>query len=167
MDNGENLNGELNNQEEVDVMTLDEILEDKDYKAEYDKKIQGLRDKWQKEWTDKAENEKKEAERLGAMTAEERLQERIKQVEEKEQALNLIELKNQTKNILLGENLPTVFSDYIVTKGSKAEEINENIKELKKAYNEQLEEAIKKRLAGNTPKTSIGNGSKKEIPFQF
>lgn len=180
---GENMDGNQENQNTNDnkdekigkteePLTLDEILEDDNYRSAFDKKMQNLRTKWEAEWKKKTEEQKKEAERLGAMSAEERLQEQIKKLEARERALNTKELKNETKKLLIDQNLPATFADFIVNENTKAEEVKEAINNLKDAYNNALNEEVKKKLAGETP--SVGSKEQnnkgdyyKNLPRQF
>ena len=146
--NGQNENTEDNDR----PLTLDEILEDKDYKSEFDKKVENLRTKWQSEWSKTAENEKKEAERLAKMSEQEKLEERTRQLKEREAMLNRRELVYQTKELLAKENLPLEFAENLVTPNATAEAIKANIDSFKTKFNEAVSFQVKQSLAGTTPK---------------
>lgn len=141
-----------------ELLTFDELLKDSDYKSAYDKKVNDLlakkKNEWVNEWKKQKEVEKAENERLAKLTAEEKLAEREKAINEREKALNKKSLITETKNILNENALPTCFADAIVTDDIKAEAIKEKIEILKKSFNEEIEKAVTKRLAGNTPSIS-------------
>ena len=82
---------ELKNNEEIieeDVdapeITLDELLKDPKIQAQFDKKLEGARTKWEAAWQKKTEEAKIEAEKLARMTEDEKHQ--LARNKEKERA---------------------------------------------------------------------------------
>lgn len=145
-----------NNSTSEKVLSLDELLQERDLKSQYDKKVNDLLERQKKDlfakWEEKAETEKKEAQRLAKLTAEEKLAEKEKALKEREEQLSRKELISETEGLLKSEGLPVSFAKSIVTKGIKAEDIKVQIEELKGSFNDELEKAVKLRMAGNTPK---------------
>lgn len=148
-----------NQVQETQVKSFNELLENKEYQAEYDKKVQKAletsRIKWEKEFTQKLELEKKEAERLAKMSENEKLQEKHLLLENREKELNRKELVYNTKEILAQENLPLEFAENIVGMNSTAEDIKESIESFKEKFNNAIELRVKQALSGNTPKVNV------------
>lgn len=148
---------EVNNTEQkAEVLTFDEILKDKGYQAEFDRRIQKALDtsksKWEQEQALRQQKEKKEAERLASLSAEEKMAERERQLKDREAAQNRKELIYETKDLLQKENLPLCFAESLVSGDVTAEEIKAGIEELKKQFAEQVELKVKQSLASSTPK---------------
>lgn len=157
----------VNENTEEKNKSFDEMLENKEYKSAYDKKVNDLlerkKQEWQSEWSKTAENEKKEAERLAKMSEQERLEEQTKQLAEREAMLNRRELVYQTKELLAKENLPLEFAENLVTPDATAEVIKANIDSFKTKFNEAVSLQVKQSLAGTTPKRA----DEKEKPKQY
>ena len=147
---------EKNVEDREENLTFDEILKDKEYQAEFDRRIakslETAKSNWEKEYSSKKEEEKKEAERLAKLSAEEKLVERENKLKAREQEQNKKELVYQTKELLQKENLPLSFAEVMVGTNATAEEIKARINELKTRFSEELEIRMKQILAGNPPK---------------
>ena len=134
--------------------------------SETDKRVtqalQTAKAKWESEFSTKLESEKAEAARLAKLTADQRekeLFEKQKQeFESQQKAFQREKLLNATMLELQKESLPVNFADYIVA--DTVEQIAENIKTFKSAWQDALQKAVDDRLKGNTPKS----GSKAEAP---
>lgn len=114
---------------------------------------------WQKEYETKLEEQKSEAERLAKLSKDEREQEeenkRIKAIEEREKNVQMAELRIETKSELANSGLPESFVDFVLTE--KAEDIQTNIANLKKHFDDELEKAVNLRLVQK--QTKVGTGA--------
>lgn len=113
----------------------------------------------------KFENEKKEAERLASMTAEERYTEELTKREqalaERERQVALLENKNAAGKILSDKGISVSLVDLVLA--DSAEDMKARIDILEKEFNASVQKEIEKRLAGNTPaKVSVKEGITKE-----
>lgn len=157
----ENLNSNNAGNEPVEEVTFDDILKDKTYQSEYDRRVAKALEtgkaNWEKEYKQKMEEEKSEAKRMAKMTAEEQMAERVKKIEDREKELQRKELISQTKEELNKVNLPLAFAEYLVNNNDKAENILSRVGELKEVFNSQVETLVKERMAGETPKASNSN----------
>ncbi|WP_158281641.1 DUF4355 domain-containing protein [Sporanaerobacter acetigenes] len=144
--------------EETKTYTQEEL--DTKLQSETDKRVtealKTARAKWEKEYEEKLVKEKKEAERLSKLSADEREKELIKQkqleLEEKEKAIQYRELQLDTVKVLADENLPAGFAEFLIQ--NDAETTNENIKKFKKEWQEALTKEVDERIKGKSP--SIG-----------
>ena len=120
------------------------------------------RAKWEEEYKEKLEKEKKEAERLANLSAAEKEKELLKQqqeqLEEKEKAIRLRELQLDTINVLAEEKLPVGFAEFLIK--NDAETTNKNIKKFKEEWQKALSQAVDEKIKGTSPKLSqsdLGN----------
>lgn len=155
-------------EKENTTLTFDEIMEDKEYQAELDRRIQkGIdtaKSNWEEEYSKKQEADRVEQERQAKLSAEEKLAEREKTLLEREKEQNKKEMIYQTKEILSKENLPLSFAELIVDVNSTADSIKEKIEDVKKKFAEEVEIKVKQSLAGNTPKASnVNNSNESEL----
>jgi hypothetical protein len=118
--------------------------------------LKTARDKWESELSEKIQRERSEAEELAKMTEAERLQREFdnqKQSFEEERKSFLREkLELQTVKSLQAEELPTEFSEFVLS--DSAEKVSENIKRFKEQWQQAIEKAVDERLKGSTPKGS-------------
>lgn len=158
---------ELNKETEV----TEEVEEPKTYteeelksqlQSETDKRVsQALKtaqEKWEAEFKEKLEAEKSEAEKLGAMSAEERAKAEFEKekakFEEDRRTYQREKLELQTVKELSALNLPTEFSGYVLA--DSADEIKANIATFKGQWESAIEQAVNDRLKGKTPKVETG-----------
>lgn len=101
----------------------------------------------------KFEAEKKEAERLATMTTEERFQEELnnreKELAERERQVALLENRAAASKILSDKGLSISLVDLVIA--DSAEDMKLRIDTLEKELNLSVQKEIEKRLAGNTP----------------
>ena len=94
------------------------------------------------------------------MTAEEKAKyeadKKQEDITRRESELMLRELKADTKDMLLKENLPVEFVDMVV--GKDAEETKKNIASFKTAFDAAVQEKVEARVKGTTPSTGSGAG---------
>lgn len=118
--------------------------------------------KWEAEFGEKLETEKKEAARLAKLTAEQR----EKEVFERQKAdfaaqraaFQREQMLNSTMIELQKESLPVQFAEYLLA--DSAESVAANITAFKSKWQEAVQKAVDDRLKGTTPK----GGSKQEAP---
>ena len=91
---------------EGEVMTFDEILQDKTYQSEFDKRVAKALETAKTKWEKEAEEKRTEAEKLAKMNAEEKhkyeLEKAMKEKEEALSKLNAYELKEQATQLRKG-----------------------------------------------------------------
>lgn len=153
--------------------SFEDILKDKDYQSEFDKRvakaIETAKGKWQSETEKQLENARNEAERLARMTAEEKAkheqEKRLKELTERENAVSRRELAAEAKNTLSEKGLPNSLAE--VLDYTSAESCNKSIEAVQKAFAEAVEKAVEERLKGGgglkkPPQDSI-DGLEEEI----
>lgn len=113
-----------------------------------------LEERYQKDLAAAIAEEKKKA----AMNEEERVayekEQQAKELEAKEKAIALRELKADTKELLVSKEIPVEFLDMLVGADLKATEAN--IDAFKKQFDLAVQAQVEKRLVGKTPGTSTG-----------
>ena len=137
---------------------------DKMLQSETDKRVtealKTAQEKWSKEYAEKLESEKKEAERLAKLSAEEREKAKFdkerKAFEDERAQFERDRLEMQVAKELANEGLDTEFASILM--GADADTSMENIKTFKASFNKAVEAAVKARLAGRTPESGSGNG---------
>lgn len=104
----------------------------------------------------KFESEKKEAERLASMSAEERFQEELNQREqallEREKQVQLLENKQTASKILAEKGISINLVDLVLAE--TAEDMKAKIDMLSKEFNLAVQNEIERRIGGNTPKAN-------------
>lgn len=157
-------NKEIIETEEVEnqggAKTFDDILKEKEYQSEFDKRIskalETARGKWEKEY----ELKKTEAEKLAKMDAEEKAKYELeKERQEKEKyiaKLNAYELEKEAYKIASDKGVPTELLKVINYHTTKAEDLKDLIDELEVAYKKSVEQGINEKLKEKTPKTVLG-----------
>lgn len=141
--------------EEVTTETLTFTQEELDalLQKEGDKRVsQAL-----KKQNAKTEAKMKEFEKLASMSAEEKyvyqLEQREKEVAEKEQQLALAEMKQEATKILAEKGLSISLVDFVVD--LDAEVTNDRIATLEKAFKSSVKAEVEKRLGSNAPKKNL------------
>ena len=153
--------------------TFDDILSNKEYQAEFDRRINKAIETSRSKWQADMEAEKSEAEKLAKMKAEEKLQYELeKSNKAKDDAiseLNAYKLENEAINIATEKKLPVSFLKNIDFRSVKAEEINDKIEVMTKAFQEEVEKAVNERLKEPSRKQINGNSvtTTKELPTIF
>ena len=157
----QNNNAELNGT----PLTFDEILQDKTYQSEFDKRVakslETAKSKWEKEYNEKLEAQKTEAEKLAKMKEEEKhayeLEQANKKAEDAINKLNAYELKEQAFKIANEKGLDTSLLDDIDYTLQTAETISTIIDTKKQVFDKALEKAINEKFKEKTPTNVNGN----------
>lgn len=136
---------------------------DKMLQSETDKRVtealKTAQEKWSKEYAEKLENEKKEAERLAKLSAAEREKDKFdkerKAFEEERAQFERDRLEMQVAKELTNVGLDASFASVLM--GADADASMENIKTFKASFDKAVEAAVKARLAGRTPDSGSGS----------
>lgn len=137
-------------------LTAEELQ--KKIESESDKKLEKAlktaREKWEREFNDKLEEEKREAERLAKLSEKERKEEELSK-REKDLADRLAELERKELKAdaiadLSEKGLPSDFADFLLA--DNAENTLANINNFKKAFDEAVNAKVKEALRQDTPK---------------
>lgn len=153
--------------------SFDDILKDKTYQSEFDKKVaealETAKSKWETEKATELENAKTEAQKLAKMNADQKAQyeaqKKIEALEKREKDITTRELKATAYETLAEKNLP---KELIGTLNfADAESCNASIEAVEKAFQSAVEKAVNDKLRGNgTPKGNNG-GNNGDNPFNF
>ena len=156
------------------TQTFDEVLSNKEYQAEFDRRVQKAIETAKTKWQEINDAEKSEADKLAKMNKEQKLEyEAQKANKEKDNALaelNAYKLKEQALTIASEKGLEVSLLNLIDFKTVTAEKLSENIDNLSAVFNRAVEKAVNEKLKEDTPitKTSGTGGSQpKPIPTIF
>ena len=123
--------------------------------------------KAQKDAEDKIKQAQSEGERLAKLTKDERAKEeeakRLADLEAREKAIAVKELRIETQSLLSDEGLPIEFLDVVMA--DTAESVKENIASIRKVFDEAVEKRVNERLTQDKPRrgTTAGAMTKAEI----
>ena len=123
--------------------------------------------KAQKDAEDKIKQAQSEGERLAKLTKDERAKEeeakRLADLEAREKAIAVKELRIETQSLLSDEGLPIEFLDVVMA--DTAESVKENIASIRKVFDEAVEKRVNERLTQDRPRrgATAGAMSKAEI----
>lgn len=136
---------------------FDDILADKTYQSEFDKRVskalETAKSKWEASKAQEVENAKTEAEKLARMNAEQKAQyEKEKQESDFNKRLADLttrELKTEARETLTSEGLPLELSE--VLNYTDADTCKKSIEAVKTAFQTALEKAVNAKLGSNEP----------------
>ena len=139
-------------QTEPPKKTFDEVLQDKEYQAEFDRRIQkGINTALAKEreHLEALYNDKlTEQERLAKMNEEEKAnfarQKREDELSKREAEINLRELKAEAKGMLSDKNLPMAFADHL--NYSNADTLKASIDAFGDMWQKEIQNGVDERL---------------------
>ena len=123
--------------------------------------------KAQKDAEDKIKQAQSEGERLAKLTKDERAKEeeakRLADLEAREKAIAVKELRIETQSLLSDEGLPIEFLDVVMA--DTAESVKENTASIRKVFDEAVEKRVNERLTQDKPRrgATAGAMSKAEI----
>ena len=142
-------------QVETQETSFDDLLKNPNYQREFDKKLEGARQKWEAKWQEKAKAEKSEAERLAKLSETERFEEQIKKLQsEKDELLakqNANALKDEAIKIATKQGVDVRFLDLFDFSRETADTIKEKISFLKDNFDSQLKTKLNEKLVQDTP----------------
>lgn len=147
--------------------SFDDVLKDKKYQSEFDKRIakalETAKGKWETDKATELENAKTEAEKLAKMNAEQKAkyaeEKRLSELEKREKDITTRELKAQAYETLAEKGLPKDLVE--ILNYSDAESCNKSIEAVEKAFQSAVEKAVNEKLRGkDTPKGGQGSANK-------
>lgn len=143
------------------TQTFDEMLANKEYQAEFDRRVQKAIETAKGKWQEINDAEKTEAEKLEKMNKEQKLEYQAqKEKQEKENALaelNAYKLKEQALTIASERGLEVSLLNLIDFKTVTAEKLNEHIDNLSTVFDKAVEKVVNERLKEDTPITKISS----------
>ena len=170
MEQNENVTEEVT-QEEDKPLTFDEILKDKTYQAEFDRRVQKALDTNRAKWELEEQTKRSEAEKLAKMDAEQKAKYELKKAnEERDSALaklNAYELKNTAIKIAQEKGLDIALLEDIDFSKQTADTITTIIDTKKAVFDKALEKAMNDKYKESTPITNFSNGTKTTIMPKF
>lgn len=158
-----------NNMEQETPLTFDEILTDKDYQAEFDKRVSkaietatnNAKSKWEEEFKAKMEQERTEAEKLAKMKESEKhayeLEQANKRANEAVAKLNAYELEKQAIKIAKEKGLDISLLEDIDFTKQTAETLSTIIDTKKAVFDKAIEKAINDKYKEKTPENITSN----------
>lgn len=141
--------------------TFDDMLKESNYQSEFDRRIQKSLDTAKTKWEADMQAKQSEAEKLSKMKEDERnayeLEQARKKQEEAEAKLNAYELKEEAVKIAnTSENrIDVSLLSLIDFSKIKAEQVEPTIKNIKKVFDNAVENEVNKRLKEPTPRTVL------------
>lgn len=140
--------------QETGEKSFDDILKDKKYEAEFNKRLSKAleteKGKWETDYQAKVEEAKTEAEKLAKMTADQKAkyaeEKRIAELEKREKDITTRELRATAKETLAEKNLPKELID--ILNYTDAEACNKSIEAVEKAFQTAVERAINEKIRG-------------------
>lgn len=149
--------------------TFDEVLTDKTFQAEFDRRIQKAlttqRDKLEVLFNEKAT----EAEKLSIMTKEEKAeylsQKREKDLARREEEILRKELVADARNKLAQKGLPIRLADFLTYTSDN--ECNNSIEKMEKIFSDSVDELVKERLKGGKPPKAAPTQDTVVTPEEF
>lgn len=154
-----------------EVMTFDEILQDKHYQSEFDKKVAKALETAKTKWEQDAEVKRTEAEKLAKMDADEKhkyeLDKAKSEMSEAVSKLNAYELKEEAIKIASEKELPISLLNVIDYRKENAESIKTKIDEIEVVYKQAIQTGINDRMKEKTPKTVVDTPTTTEMPIMF
>ena len=140
-------------------LSFDEILGDKTYQAEFDRRVQKALDTAKAKWELEEKTKRTEAEKLAKMDAEQKAKYELKKAnEERDSALaklNAYELKNTAIKIAQEKGLDITLLEDIDYSKQNAETINAIIDTKKAIFDKALEKAINEKYKEDSPRTDM------------
>lgn len=140
--------------------SFDDILKNKDYQAEFDRRVQKAlgtaREKWELLMDDKLS----EADKLAKMNKEEKAeylrQKQVRELSDREAAITRREFMAEAKNTLAEKRLPVGLAE--VLNYADADSCSKSIEAVEKAFQEAVQAAVEEKLKGGTPPKKAPQG---------
>jgi hypothetical protein len=143
-------------------LSFDEILEDKLYQSEFDKRVSKAIETSKAKLLQDIEAQKNEAEKLAKMKEDERVKYEKDQVQkelnELKIQLNAKNLKDEATKIANEKGLPTSYLELVDFTKETAESINEKVQTLVDARSKDLEGYLNTKLKQTPPSTVKDDG---------
>ena len=141
--------------------SFDDILKDKKYQSEFDKRVakalETAKGKWETDYQAKVEEAKTEAEKLAKMNAEQK-------AKYAEKDITTRELRATAFETLAEKNLPKELVD--ILNYSDAEQCNKSIEAVEKAFQTAVERAVNEKLRGKQTPNKGGQGNAEDAALR-
>lgn len=159
--------------QEQQPKTFDELLKDKTYQSEFDKRVakalETAKGKWESDHQAKLEAAKTEAEKMAAMNEKQKADyerdKRIKALEQREREITTRELKATAYETLAEKGLPKELAE--ILNYTDADLCKASIDAVEKAFNSSVVNAVNEKLKGTTQTPKKGEGVKGTDMFGF
>lgn len=142
--------------EETPEITLDELLKDPKIQAEFDKKAEGMKKKWEAAWQKKSEEEKIEAEKLARMSEDEKhqlaLNNALEAQKKAESELNAYKLKEEAIKIATEKDLDVSLLNVLDYGKETAETIMTKIDNIDNSFKKAVEKKVNEMMKQSSPK---------------
>ena len=155
--------------------TFDELLKDKAYQSEFDKRVakalETAKGKWESDHQAKLEEAKTEAEKMAAMNEKQKADyerdKQLKALEQRERDITARELKATAYETLAEKGLPKELAD--ILNYTDADQCKASIDAVEKAFQSSVEKAVNEKLRGNNqpPKSGGKGGDNTVFGFGF
>ncbi len=169
----DNVQAGAESSQEQQPKTFDELLKDKTYQSEFDKRVAKALDtakgKWESEYNSKLEEAKTEAEKMAAMNEKQKADyerdKRMEALEQRERDITTRELKATAYETLAEKGLPKELAE--ILNYTDADQCKASIDAVEKAFQSSVERAVNEKLRGNNQPPKSGGNSGNNTVFGF
>ena len=148
--------------------SFDDLLKNKDYQAEFDRRVQKALGTAKEKWTALMDDKLSEADKLAKMNKEEKAeylrQKQEKELKDREAAITRRELMAEAKNTLAEKKLPVGLAE--VLNYGDADSCNKSMAAIEKAFQEAVQAAVEEKLKGGTPPKKAPSEDEKDLAKQ-
>jgi len=151
-----------------ELKSFDDLLQNKDYQAEFDRRVQKALGTAKEKWTALIDDKLSEADKLAKMNKEEKAeylrQKQEKELKDREAAITRRELMAEAKNTLAEKKLPVGLAE--VLNYADADSCNKSMAAVEKAFQEAVQAAVEEKLKGGTPPKKAPSDEGKDLAKQ-
>ncbi|MEG0369258.1 MAG: DUF4355 domain-containing protein [Hungatella sp.] len=148
--------------------TFDELLSDKEYQAEFDRRVQKALGTAREKWSALMDDKLSEADKLAKMNKEEKAeylrQKHEKELSEREAGITKRELMAEAKNTLAEKKLPASLAG--VLNYTDADSCKASVEAVEKAFQEAVQAAVEEKLKGGVPPKKAPSADDAELAKQ-
>lgn len=146
---------------EPQPQSFDDILRNKDYQAEFDRRVQKALGTAKEKWAALMDDKLSEADKLAKMNKEEKAeylrQKQEKELKDRESAITRRELMAEAKNTLAEKKLPVGLAE--ILNYTDADSCNKSMEAVEKAFQEAVQGIVEERLKGGPPPKKAPQGT--------
>lgn len=148
--------------------SFDDLLQNKDYQAEFDRRVQKALGTAKEKWAALMDDKLSEAEKLAKMNKEEKAeylrQKQEKELKDREAAITRRELMAEAKNTLAEKKLPVGLAE--VLNYSDADSCSKSMEAVEKAFQEAVQAAVDEKLKGGMPPKKASSAGEEDLAKQ-